>query len=106
MLYLPQGIPGLNFVRPPGRVPKTRLPSAKTSRGYGGMLSHNILKSRVSKLPFCAHFGNILQNSDGQNLFLLYSLNLGVHIGGWGPQLRPIEAHSSYTTVSMNLILA
>ena len=45
----------------------------ETSRGSGGMLARNILKSSVSEMPFPTLWGQNLQNSNGQKTTYIMS---------------------------------
>ena len=50
-------------------MPKARLASAEGAKpvgGSGGMVPRNILKTRVSEMPFPALWGQNLHNSNGQ----------------------------------------
>jgi hypothetical protein len=62
------------FEAPP---PLVEVPKARVERrictsflGVQGLLIRKIFESRVSEMPFPRHWGEILQNSDGQKTTL------------------------------------
>ena len=70
-LRWPGGPPGPKFVRAPrpsaeGTRTESRIEVGRPLQRYGGMPPQQMLKSRVSEMPFPALWGKILQNSDGQ----------------------------------------